>query len=223
MSVLLDPFESLINRCISLDQKLCEDLAEHSGKVLEIEVELPALNVFVFFNESSVRLSFVNDNAGVASDSQVSTGSGPDGKISGSASALLGVLLTPDSNRPLVNRNISVSGDSEFIQEIQLLFTNMDIDWQEPLSKLIGDIPTHGIDQLFSKLRAFTRDSTRVVSENIDEYLHEEIRLVPPLNQVEMFDQDLDKLKLRLDRLNARLKSAKNVLNERDSRKHDPA
>lgn len=219
-SALLIPFESLINQFIAQDIKLSEDLKKHDGKVLEIEVRSPTLNFFVFFYESTVRLSFVNEVKNQVNRrdriSQLST----DGKISGSASALLGILLDRDSDRSLVNPDITITGDSEFIQEIQLLFANMEIDWQEPLSKIIGDIPTHSVDQLFNKLFAFARDSARAVTTNIDEYLHEESRMVPPLNQVEMFDQDLDSLKLKLDRLTARLQIMHNLLETVETGKH---
>ena len=122
-----------------------------------------------------------------------------DGKISGSASSLLGLLMNRGATRPLVHPDVQISGDSEFIQEIHQLFSAMEIDCQEPLSKLIGDIPTHSLSQLLEKLSAFTKDSARAIKANIDEYLHEESRMMPPLNQVEMFDQDLGSLKLKLD------------------------
>ena len=139
-SALLAPFESLINQCISMDHKLSKELLKHNGKILEIEVRVPSLDIFVFFYQSTVRLRFANEDDNRGSNN-------PDGKISGSASALLGILLRPDTDRPLVNQNVKISGDSEFIQEIQILFAGMEIDWQEPLSKLIGDIPTHSVDQ----------------------------------------------------------------------------
>ena len=210
-SALLAPFESLINQCISMDHKLSQELSKHNGTILEIEVSVPSLNIFVFFYQSTVQLRFTTEDDTNEDDKRRSDN--PDGKIRGSASALLGILLRPDSDRPLVNRNVKISGDSEFIQEIQILFSGMEIDWQEPLSKLIGDIPTHSVDQLLNKLFSFTSDSARVVTDNIDEYLHEESRLVPPLNQIEMFDQDLDSLRLKLDRLDARQQLARQQLN----------
>jgi len=194
-----------------MDHKLSKELSKYNGKILEIEVSVPSLDVFVFFYQSTVQLRFTNEDDTNKADKR--RGDNPDGKISGSASALLGILLRPDSDRSLVNRNVKISGDSEFIQEIQILFADMEIDWQEPLSKLIGDIPAHSVDQLLKKILSFTSDSARVVTGNIDEYLHEESRLVPPLNQVEMFDQDLDSLKLKLDRLYARQQSARQQLN----------
>ena len=215
-SALLAPFESLINQCIGMDQKLSKELSKHNGKILEIEVSVPSLDIFVFFYQSTVQLRFATEDDTKEDDTKrddTRRSDNPDGKISGSASALLSILLRPNSDRSLVNRNVKISGDSEFIQEIQILFSDMEIDWQEPLSKLIGDIPTHSVGQLLNKLFSFTSDSSRVVTDNIDEYLHEEIRLVPPLNQIEMFDQELDSLKLKLDRLDARQQLARQQLN----------
>ena len=105
----------------------------------------------------------------------------------------------------VAGEHVAERGDVEFVQSVYRLFAAMEIDWQEPLAQVIGDIPTQGLQQLFDGLRSFTRKTTDSARRNLDEYLHEESQLVPPLHQIEAFDHRLDDLRLRLDRLQARV------------------
>ena len=209
-SALLAPFELVVNQCISRDRKLLEKLPGHTGKVLEIEVLTPGINIFVCFYPGSIRLSFVNEDE-----------ENIDGKITGSASDLLGILANRSSNRPLVNQGVQISGDNEFIQDVFNLFESMEIDWQDPLAAVVGDVPVHGLETLLGKLFAFTRETAQAVTGNIDEYLHEESRVTPPLNQIDIFDQDLDALKLNIDRLTARKQLLEQRLEEFEARPTD--
>lgn len=205
ISALLGPVEALVNAGVKQDMKLSRGLAAHAGKLLEIEVTAPRLRLLVNITGPGIRLglrpgSASGQTAGVREDIE------PDGRISGSASTLMGLLLDRRGDHGLVNPALKVTGDSEFVAEIHRLFRELEIDWQSRLSDLIGDVPTHLLEELISGVTRFTRESARAVHRNLDEYLHEESRLVPPLNQVSLLDQQLDGLRLRLDRLEARVR-----------------
>ncbi len=221
---LLLPFELMLNRCIASDSKVAGEVANLSGKCLLLQVNRPSLEIYIHFYPASVVLSNAPRPRGFTNGTECQDGTLPadgepvsddfaedsphlpfDGSISGSATALLGMLGARPDQRPLVNPAIQVGGDGEFVQSVYRLFSGMEIDWQEPLSRIIGDVPTHGLQQLLAGVKNLTRSGTESVKRNIDEYLHEEGRLVPPGNQVEVFDQELDALRLRLDRLQARI------------------
>jgi len=205
-SNLLVPFEAVINRCIAQDARLAAGISRHGGKVLQLDVTVPAISIQVHFYPASVVLSFTGtEKSGTLAASGIEVDSAPDGTISGSALTLLRLMTEKDSERSLVNPGIRIGGDSEFVQSVYRLFLDMEIDWQEPLSKVIGDVPTHGLEQLLGSIRDFARGAADSLKRNLDEYLHEESRMVPPGNQVDIFDQDLDSLRLRLDRLQARI------------------
>jgi len=205
---LLLPFEALVNRCIAQDLKLAEGLSALAGKTLRLHVTRPELTIFVHIYPASVVLSF-DPPASATSDAAVAAGdaatqSAVDAGIAGPALAMLALLTERGKGRALVNPAIQISGDVEFVQAVYRLFSELQIDWQEPLSRVVGDVPVHGLEQLLTGLAGFTRETADSVRRNLDEYLHEESRLVPPLNQVEGFDSQLDALRLRLDRAQAR-------------------
>ena len=216
LSNLLVPFEALINRCIAQDVRLAEGIAGLSGKILQLDVTAPTASILVNFYPTSVVLAFTSESEKVTSGSPSGELFQPDGRISGSALAMIGLLTEKNQSRSLVNPAIQISGDSEFVQSVYRLFLDMEIDWQEPLSRLIGDVPTHSLENLLNSLNDFTRGTANSIKRNVDEYLHEESRMVPPRSQVETFDQDLDALRLRLDRLQARIQKLFRQLPEGD-------
>ncbi len=232
---LLFPFETVINRCIAQDVRLAEGLKQFSGKTLQLQITAPSLCVNVHIYPGSVVLEFAPDSGSRVQADIASAGAAEadqrqpedakstpvDGRIKGSALAMMGLLLSSSDKRSLVNPAIEVSGDAEFVQALHGLFMAMEIDWQEPLSRMIGDAPTYGLQQLLGNLSAFTRDTAASVIRNLDEYLHEESRVVPPAPQVEIFDRDLDALRLRLDRLQARLQQLSGKITEHSASKGD--
>lgn len=204
LSALLAPVEALANAGIKRDLKLARALATHAGRLLEIEVVSPPARILVHFTDAGVRLGLrPNDAAGVKAGTRDDLQ--PDAGISGSAAALMSLMLDPTRSQAVVNPALKVTGDSEFVAQVHRLFRDLEIDWQSSLADLIGDVPTHMLEELLSGVSRLARDSARAARRNIDEYLHEEVRLVPPPNQVAMLDQQLDSLRLRLDRLEARV------------------
>ena len=218
-SVLLAPFESLINQCIKHDNVLLEGLSEHAGKTLQINVTNPKLSFYVHILDTCITLASTNDVFDINTDMTGEHVESAQGQITGSASAFLGIMTTQQAQAPLVNPNLQIEGDAEFVQDIYKLFSALDVDWQEPLSTVVGDVPVHGLETLISNLVSFGKQTTKTIIENVDEYIHEEARYVPPLNQVEIFDKDLDKLKLQLDRLAARQAELERALHSSDSDK----
>jgi ubiquinone biosynthesis protein UbiJ len=211
-TVLLAPFESIVNQCIKQDRVLLTGLCEHSGKTLQIKVTNPVVSFYVHILETGVSLASTNDTYNSNNGSGTENPAPVQGQITGSASAFLSILTTEQAEQPLVNLDLQINGDAEFVQDIYKLFSALDVDWQEPLSALIGDVPVHGIETLITNLLDFGRQTTNAIITNVDEYLHEEGRFAPPLNQVEIFDKALDQLKLQLDRVAARQSELESTL-----------
>lgn len=199
-SSLLLPFESLANRVIAADPNLSERVSRLAGKTLLVEVSTPRLGIVVRFYPASISLAAHQPD----STDQDSQALQPDGTITGSATTLLG-LLKRSAAKPLVNPGLKISGDVEFVQAVYDLFLDLEVDWQEPLSRFVGDVPVHALERFIQELSGFARQTSSSIVRNVDEYLHEEAQLVPPLNRVQAFDQDLDALRLRIDRIDARL------------------
>jgi ubiquinone biosynthesis protein UbiJ len=85
------------------------------------------------------------------------------------------------------------------------VFQSIHIDWQYYLSLLTGDIiakqSSGFIKNKIEKLKILSKE----LRVNIGEYLQEEIRVTPHYNALELFYEDIDKLRTETDLLEAQI------------------
>ncbi|MEX2132420.1 MAG: SCP2 sterol-binding domain-containing protein [Pseudohongiellaceae bacterium] len=198
-TAVLLPFESILNRCLEADQHSQRLLAAYEGKILEIESRMPTLTLYVVFLANGVRLCSVNEEK-------------VDGKVSAKASELLKILLDKPTETPLTARGLEVSGDSFFVQEIYRIFSDMEINWQELFSLVLGHAATGQLESSIRRLGQWSRHVVSAVRNSVDEYIHEEARVSPSATEVESFALRLDAMRLQLDRLEARKRQLENRL-----------
>lgn len=71
-------------------------------------------------------------------------------------------------------KGIHVSGSAEFADALGFVLRNLSWDFEEDLSKVIGDIAAHRIAGLFNGFGAWQEKAARNLVENFAEYLTEE-------------------------------------------------
>ena len=88
---------------------------------------------------------------------------------------------------------------------------DVDIDWEEHLSRLVGDVVAHEVGGAARAARAFGRRAGRTAEQNLREYLQEEARLLPTryelkelLDAVDVLRDDVERLAARVERLRRR-------------------
>ncbi len=194
-SVALMPLEKTLNKLLQKNSLVQKNLARFSGKTLEIKSRMPSLSLSLILQQDSIRLSPLN-----AEDTQIKS----DAKISGNAYDLLALLLEKPESKALANPAVVINGDAQLVQDIYQLAQQLEIDWQDQLAFLVGDIATHQIDQFIKNAASWSQQARENTKYNIIEYLKEEAHSIPDSTEVESFYSDLDQLKLRIDRLEAR-------------------
>ena len=114
-------------------------------------------------------------------------------------------LLARGKLDPTILQEVKIVGDVHLIQQFYQIFTNLEFDWEDELSKRIGDIPARQAGNLFrwgkvqaSELRATLQERTR-------EALLDEHYLVPDHRRIETFLNDVDSLQANIDRLEKRV------------------
>ena len=108
---------------------------------------------------------------------------------------------------------IRVEGDSERSQQLQDCIGRLDPDWEAVLAKRIGDVPAHVLGRRIREAIHWSRRANQSLFANIDEYLHEETRVLPPRTELEAQGQDIEKLRQALNDLEARTESLESKLN----------
>jgi len=193
LSSALSGAESLVNTMLSQDSAAQKKILAMSGKVLRIHCEKPSTTITIQVVEDRIFILQGNDLE-------------PDSTISGKAYALMKLLMTR-STTSLHRDGITISGDTGVPGGLQEILQDLDIDWEYQLSNIIGDIPTQLIADGMAVAKNFIQTAGSNFQEDIAHYLVTEKKLFPEEPELESFYHDVDNLRLRLDRLAARIKN----------------
>ena len=127
-----------------------------------------------------------------------------DATISGSPLALLRLVGTNGLAGTTGGRAV-VTGDAEIANSYRELLALARPDFEEELSRLIGDVPARRLSQFALKTVEWVRGARRTAGENIAEYLQEESRDLVNKPELEEFLHGVDTLREAADRVDARI------------------
>ncbi len=130
-----------------------------------------------------------------------------DATLSGSPLSLLS-LAGPGAEDRLRGSSIRIAGDAEVAQRFRELLQQTQPDFEEELSRVVGDVAAHQVANFARGFLDWGRKAADSFSTNVAEYLQEEGRDVPSRVEVEEFLEAVDQLREATDRLDARLSRA---------------
>lgn len=96
-------------------------------------------------------------------------------------------------------------GDAEFAREISYLAENLRWDYEEDLSRIVGDVVAHRIGQTARDLAAWRRQAVQNLGENFRDYWVDERPMIAPRQGVEEFSREVDRLRDAVERLEKRI------------------
>ena len=184
--------ESVINRYLALDPEMLGKLSEFDGKVIKLEMTGINKTLYMLPDESGIQV--LADYDGDA-----------DTVLRGTPISLFKMGLVANAANLLLKGEVEISGDTRLGHKFKNVFSQMDIDWTEPLAGLVGDDLAYQLQQAGTKLGRWGKDSARSVSSSFSEYLQEESREVVTENELEIFNEDVDRLRNDVDRLQAKI------------------
>ena len=207
-TLALTPAEQAINFLIQDDPHLADLIEPFTGKSLEVEIRQPAATFTVLFESGRIRLSSLEG---------AMTGVNSDAKVSAPASALLSMLSADAGSRGLVNPELELSGDVEWIQALLRALHRADIQWRDLLGTTLGDGISGQLISLVEASSEWAGQSNTRLRRNLEDYLKEEIRMVPGHHETDRFADQMHDLRLQLDRVAARAQALDERLNKRIS------
>ena len=100
---------------------------------------------------------------------------------------------------------MEIIGDTETGQLFNQILQQLDIDWEEHLSHITGDVIAHQMGRGLRGLLRWGRQVEDSLLQDTAEYLEEEKQLVATKYEVEVFNHDVDVLRNDIERLQARV------------------
>ncbi|OQX06599.1 MAG: Sterol-binding domain protein [Thiothrix lacustris] len=130
----------------------------------------------------------------------------PDVTIHGSALGLMRLSASNDAGKAMLEHGIKIDGDMGLGNHFSQILREIDVDWEELLSRAVGDVVAHHLGQVVRNAQGWLGDSSHAMRLNTQEYLQEEARLVPADAEIRQYLDAVDTLRADTDRLEARLK-----------------
>jgi ubiquinone biosynthesis protein UbiJ len=184
MAVLETPFVLALNRLLDAEPWARERLAPFSGETVELRAPwLPA-----------VRFAILQG-----------------GRLEPGGEASLTITLRPGALGALAHgedrlmREVDIEGNARLAQEVLHLARHLRWDFEEDLSRVLGDAPAHAVAQALRGFVSWQADAARRLAENVMEYALEEGRLVAPRAQFAQFSAEVARLRDAVERLEKRL------------------
>jgi ubiquinone biosynthesis protein UbiJ len=193
--------EQALNAALALDPKTGERLTRLQGKV--IAVELSGTGITLALQPTAEgKLRLMGDY-----DGEVDT------TLRGAPFALFR-MSTGRAGEGMFSGEVTIDGDVELGQQIQRVFEKLDIDWEEHLSRLTGDIVAHQIGNTVRDLFAWGERAAEHLGRDTADYLQEERDVLPVDWEVEEFIKGVDNLRSDVDRTEARIKRLQRKLED---------
>ncbi|MGF1642809.1 MAG: SCP2 domain-containing protein [Thiotrichales bacterium] len=190
---LTSTLERLVTGYLALDPETAIQFGELEGRVLRIDCTFPPLSLCCLPRSGAIAFSTRHEGE-------------VDCRVRGSAAALLRLARTEQPTTLLASGEVAIDGDSRMVQRFADLLKQLEIDWEELLSKVVGDFAAHRIGGVARDLQTWGGRSAESLRRDTTEYLQEESGLLPTRLEIERFIAEVDELRLAAARLEARLK-----------------
>jgi len=190
-TALASGLETAINAALRYDPGTRGQLSKLAGKTLAIDASAPDFELFLSVSNNTLLVSAHGEQEHVTT------------MLSGSCTNIFTLLLKEEAN--LTGSGVSVSGKIGLLGDYQHVFAQLDIDWEDALSDVIGDLPAHHIASAGGALLGWLTPRVREFPNRFSEFVTEELRLAPSRAEAEAFNLALTDIRQRSERLEARL------------------
>ena len=191
--------EAAINRGLALDPGTREQLAKLDGR--RIGVELKPLDIALAITVDGDRLRV-----------------GPhwraerDLNLRASPASLLAFAFRRGDDSVLPPGKVDISGDAELARQLEKTMRDFRPDIEEAFAQTFGDVIGVPMARAVAGAFAWTRDSAKAFALDTAEFLRDESGDLVATQEAEVFYDDVDALRERADRLDARIKRAEQTV-----------
>ena len=121
--------------------------------------------------------------------------------------ALARLSLSKNAAPVLFSGEVVITGDARLGHQFKKILSQLDIDWEEQLSRYVGDLVAHQVGNTFRDISSWFSRSKDSMFMDAGEYLQEESRLIPAQAEIDRFNKQVDSLRDATERLQVRIKN----------------
>ncbi len=191
-ATLLASLELGLNRVLALDSTALPRLARLQGRVIAVEALAPKMVLFILADGEGLRLAGHWEGAIHC-------------RLRAPAASLMRLALSADKSAVLHSREVELLGDSTALLELAAVLQDLELDWEYELSRWLGPVAAQLLGSHLRSRADWAGQAAGSLRGNLADYLSEESRTLVGRREAEARFAELDRLKLDLDRLDARI------------------
>jgi Uncharacterized protein conserved in bacteria len=184
--------ERVFNRYLWCDPQAPRRLSTLDGKLLALELRGLNLTVYVLLRREGLRFPARAERV-------------PDTYLRALPLALLRLAAGNNVHELVSSGLVEISGDAEVAQRFRELLASIEVDWEEELARVVGDVLAHRIGNGVRNVRNYASHTCASLTRDLGEYLQYETRKLPSAHEVMVFLDAIDQLRNDSDRLEARI------------------
>lgn len=184
--------EAALNRALALDPESDANLASLEGRRIGVELRGMNLALAIGVRDGKLRVGPHWESA-------------PDLNVRAAPASLLAFALRRGEHAPLPPGKVEISGDAHLARTLEKVARDFHPDFEEAFARTFGDVAGVALAHALRAAFAQARESAQALAQDAAEFLREESRDLVAEAQMEQFLDDVDALRERADRLEARL------------------
>ena len=191
---LLAAMETGLNQLFAMDPETFERLGRFKGRIIAFQITDMEQTLYFFPDQQGIQI--VSHYEGDA-----------DTVISGSMMAFARMAMADEKAKTtaVFKGDITITGDIALGQHFQSLFKQMDIDWEEHLSHITGDVIAHSLGNMARGFLGWGKDTFNSMTMDVSEYVQYETRDVASGPEINHFNTQIDQIRSDVDRAEARI------------------
>ncbi|RDS84368.1 ubiquinone biosynthesis accessory factor UbiJ [Dyella psychrodurans] len=182
--------ETALNHVMSLDPDTQAKLATLEGRSVQLQLRGLDLALAVTVEQNRLKV-------GPAPESS-------DLRVAATPGSLLSMLLSRHSDSVSPGK-VEIAGDAELARRLEKLASGFAPDFEEAFTRTFGDVLGVPVAKAVRSGLAHARDTATHLSQDGAAWLRDESRMALAPGEVEAFLDDVDQLRERTERLDARL------------------
>lgn len=184
--------EGVLNRALALDPEIGAALAPLEGRRIGVELRGMNLALAMAVRDGKLRVGPHWESAS-------------DLNVRAAPASLLAFALRRGEDTPLPPGKVEISGDAQLARTLEKIARDFRPDFEEAFARTFGDVAGVALARALGRAFATARESAQALVQDTAEFLREESRdLVAPA-EMETFLDDVDALRERAERLEARI------------------
>jgi len=193
LSVIGRALEVALDRVLDLDPETRKELRALDGRALTFEFRNTPLAMRIAVNGDRLAIGPAFEGTSAL-------------RVAATPAALLGLALSRGREGAVTPGTIEIAGDADLARRLERIASRFAPDFDEAFVRIFGDVAGFQIARGLRRAFAGVRDSTKAFARDAAEFLTEEGRDLVAKPELETFLDDVDALRERADRLEARVR-----------------